>query len=346
MSTTSPAQPEQDTAGPGASSARSGTDAPPALRQDTRGRPQNFGLDVKRLRLVRAIVFAVLALPILLLGLLAIKFVSMPITQSMHHSAYQDGDYATAIERLAPVQVANWFEPYLPHLSEGTDLLQQGENAAAEEELTIALQKWEGASDLNQPLHAMCKIRNNLAISIERQADEIEDPAQRAERLYEAETIIAPCASGGGGGDGDGEGSGEGEGEGEGQDEGGGEEQGEDSEGTGNEDQETTDGNDERIEEKRREADEEAGNDPDAREDGEDEGGEGDEEGGDSPRDPGDPTRTDPDGEEPPQETPTSGEDPNQEKEDELEQRNREAQEGGEGEGDPSGSDQDPSRPW
>ncbi len=72
--------------------------------------------------------------------------------------------------------MANWFEPYLPHLTEGTDLLQQGKNAEAEEELRISLQEWQSGSDLNQPpLHAQCKIINNLAISIERQADEIED---------------------------------------------------------------------------------------------------------------------------------------------------------------------------
>ena len=57
------------------------------------------------------IVFALLALPILVLGLLAVKFTSMPITQAWHQGAYEDGDYPAAIERLQPVWVANWFEP-------------------------------------------------------------------------------------------------------------------------------------------------------------------------------------------------------------------------------------------
>lgn len=317
----------------------------PPLAQDSRGRPRDFGLDVKRLRRVRLIVFVILALPILLLALLTAKFVSMPITQATHQSAYEDGDYPGALERLAPVQVVNWFEPYLPHLSEGTDLLQMGQDAEAEAELRTALEKWNEGSDLNQPLHAQCKIINNLAISIERQADEIDDPAGRAERLYEAEVLMQPCAGGGGGGEDDAEGGDGEEGEGEGGEEG--EEESEES--SGNEDSETTDENGERIRDKRREADEEGGDDPDERETEQGEGGgegggEGDQ-GGGSPPDPGDPRQEDPEGEGPDEEAPTQGESENQEKEDELEQRNRDAQ-GGDGEDDPDGSSRDPSKPW
>lgn len=318
MSTSTPTRPPgDDAAGP---------------EQDTRGRAENFGLNVRRLRRVRLIVFAILALPILLLALLTVKFVSMPLTQAWHQAAYSGGEYDAAIERLAPVQVANWFEPYLPHLSEGTDLLQQGDNAAAEEELRTSLQEWEGGSDLNQPLHAQCKIINNLAIAIERQADEIEDPAERADRLYEAEELLAPCAGGGGGGEGQG---GQGGDQGEEQSQGG----------TGNEDSETTEDNGERVEEKRREADEQAGDDPDER-GSEEGGGDGQDPGeGESPMDPGDPRREDPEGDGPEEEAPTEGDGQNQDKEDELEQRNRDAQEG-EGEDDTGGSDQEPSQPW
>ena len=316
---------------------------PPAPARESRRRAKDFGLDVKRLRRVRIIVFAILGLPILALVLLAAKFVSMPIAQATHLDAYGEQDYPTAIERLAPVEVANWFEPYLPHLSEGTALLQQGEDAAAEEELRVALDEWTSRSDLNAPMHAQCKILNNLAISIERQADEIEDPQARADRLFEAEELLAPCAGGGGGGDeGEGGGSGGGEGQDEGEDESSG---GEDS---GNEDSETTGENGERVEEKRREADEEAGNDPDARESeqGEDEGGEGDEEGGTpQQQDPGDPSRNDPEGDGPDEEAPIDGPSEEDDKDDELEQRNRDAQ-GGDGGDETGGAPQDPERPW
>lgn len=283
----------------------------PALEQDTSGSPRNFGLNVRRLRLTRIIVFAVLAVPILLLALLALKFLSMPITQATHRAAYESEDYPTAIERLAPVEFTNWFEPYLPHLSKGTSLLQQGEDAAAEKELRVAMTEWDSHGDLNSPLHAQCKIANNLAISIERQADLLEDPQQRADRLYEAEELLAVCAGGGGGEGGEGQG------------------------GTGNEDSETTEENGERVEEKRREADEEAGNDPADR----------GEPGGGTPPPAGDPTREDPEGEGPDEEAPTEGDGEQQKKDDELEERNKDAQ-GGEGETDPGGNDQDPSKPW
>lgn len=301
---------------------------PPALAQDTRGSAKDFGLNRARLRKVRIIVFAILALPILALALLALKFVSMPIAQATHLDAYGEQDYPAAIERLAPVQVANWFEPYLPHLSEGTALLQQGEDAAAEAELRTALEEWNSHSDLNSPMHAQCKILNNLALSIERQADLIEDPQARADRLFEAEELLAPCAGGGGGGEGEGQGQGGGGG----------------GEGTGNEDSETTEENGERVEEKRRGADEEAGNDPDAR--GEEQGGEGEEQ-GDTPQqqDPGEPKQDDPEGDGPEEEKPTDGPSEEDSKDDEVEQRNRDAQ-GGDGGDETGGSPQDPERPW
>ncbi|MEJ6542032.1 hypothetical protein PQI65_02315 [Brachybacterium paraconglomeratum] len=301
---------------------------PPALAQDTRGSAKDFGLNRARLRKVRIIVFAILALPILALALLALKFVSMPIAQATHLDAYGEQDYPTAIERLAPVQVANWFEPYLPHLSEGTTLLQQGEDAAAEAELRIALEEWNSHSDLNSPMHAQCKILNNLALSIERQADLIEDPQARADRLFEAEELLAPCAGGGGGGEGEGQGQGGGGG----------------GEGTGNEDSETTEENGERVEEKRRGADEEAGNDPDER--GTEQGGEGEDQ-GDTPQqqDPGEPKQDDPEGDGPEEEKPTDGPSEEDSKDDEVEQRNRDAQ-GGDGGDETGGSPQDPERPW
>lgn len=322
MSTSTDAPRTDPADAPEDSSARTGRDVDPSLDARPQGRPENFGLNVRRLRRVRAIVFALLALPILALGLLAVKFTSMPITQAWHQGAYEDGDYPAAIERLQPVWVANWFEPYLPHLTRGTDLLQQGQNAEAEAELRESLQKWENGTDLNQPLHAQCKIINNLAISIERQAEEIQDPAQRADRLYEAEEIMAPCAGGGGG-------SGEGEGQ-----EGG---------GAGNEDSETTEDNGERIREKRREADEEAGNDPDDR--GTEQGSGGEEQGGGEPPPAGDPKREDPEGDGPEEEAPTDGGSEEQQKEDELENRNRDAQ-GGEGEDDPDGGSEEQPKPW
>ncbi|GAB2545714.1 hypothetical protein [Brachybacterium huguangmaarense] len=306
------------TTGPGATAPGSrpagGADE---LHQEVPRRPRDFGVDTASLRRMRLVAFAILALPLLALGLLAAKFVSMPITQSWSLSAYRDGDYPGSIERLGPVEFANWFEPYLPHLTRGTDLLQEGKNAEAEKELRVALDTWTNASDLNQPMHAQCKILNNLAISIERQADQIDDAKARGDRLYEAEQLLAPCAGGGGGGDGQGGGSGQGSGSGQ-----------------GNEDEGTTDENRKRIEEKRKGADEESGTDR------------GDQEGQTTPQDQenpsNDPVRQDPSGEERTQPAPTQG--PGSGKEGELDERNK-----GANSGDGSSSDGppgDPSKPW
>lgn len=290
-------------------------EAPDPLVQDEPKRPRDFGIDVARLRRLRRIVFAILALPILILSMLIVRFVSMPLTQAWHDGAYDEKDYATAADRLGPVDALNWFEPYLPHLTRGTDLLQQGRDAAAEKELRVALETWQKGRDLNQPAHAECKILNNLAISIERQADQIADPGERGDRLYEAEQLLAPCAGGGGGGDGEGQGA-------------------------GNEDEGTTGGNGERIEDKRKEADEQAGKEP----------REGDQPSEDPPVDPSedpsnDPKHEDPSGSEPPEEAPTQGDSTDDAKQDELKERNESAN-GGSGEESEGGASQAPAKPW
>jgi hypothetical protein len=346
------------------------------LEQETPRRARDFGLDMRRLKRLRVITFSILALPLLALALLAGKFVSMPITQAWHGSAYSQQQFTEAAERLSPVWVINWFEPYLPHLTKGTDLLQDGKNAEAEKELQAALDTWADGHDLNQPMHAQCKIRNNLAISIERQAAEIKDDGDRADRMFEAEQIITPCMSGGGGGDDDqgqgggdgddgddqgqgGDGDDQGQGGGDGDDEGTssgdpGEDEGtgDEDEGTGNEDQGTTDDNGKRIEDERRDADKKAGNDPDEREkdqkgkdqDKGDQGGQDDGNGG--PKDPGDPKREDPEGSEKPEEAPTEGDSTEeQKKKDELDKRNKDANDG-EGEDDSDGGDDNPAKPW
>lgn len=319
------------------------TPAPPRRLRD-------HGLDVHRLRRIRLIAFGVLALPLLALGLLMLKFLSMPLTQAWQGAAYDDGRYPTAIERLAPVRVANWFEPYLADLTEGTNRLQDGDNAGAEEALRRSLAVWEKGRDLNKPPHAECKIRNNLALAIERQALELEDAQAKADRLFEAEEIIAPCAGGGGGGGSDGQGGGGQGGGGEGEPQPGeGEPQpGEGSQGgQGNEDEQTTGENGERISEERKKADEEAGNDPASREPEQQEGGQsGEEPGGGNGMPPGDPRKEDPEGEEPPEEAPAPEPDPEQEQqEDELENRNREANRG-EGEQSEQGEQQEGPNPW
>ncbi|PWH05409.1 hypothetical protein DEO23_12560 [Brachybacterium endophyticum] len=322
----SPDAPQTDGAG-GADEVERPLEAPEPRR------PQDYGLDTALLRRIRLIAFAIVGIPLLVLALLAVRFVTMPLTQAWHGAAYGDGKYPQAIERLWPVQNGNWFEPYLPHLSKGTDLLQDGKDAEAETELRTALKEWEGHIDINAPQHAQCKILNNLAISIERQANQIEDAGDRADRLHEAEQVLEPCAGGGGGGEGEGQGGG-GQGEGQG------------GEGSGNEDSGTTKGNGERVEKERKEADKEAGNDPDAREKGEEKGGSGDQEKGDGgAMDPGEPKKDDPEGKGPDEEKPTQGDSEDQKKSEDLDERNKDAN-SGDGEDSQDGDSSDPSQPW
>src|SRR5699024_10162718 len=82
------------------------------LAQDTRSRPQYFADDVRRLRRVLLIFFVRLALPILLLTLLATNYMSLPMHQANQQLAYENGNYNGAIERLAPLQLAIWFQQY------------------------------------------------------------------------------------------------------------------------------------------------------------------------------------------------------------------------------------------
>lgn len=293
--------------GPGSRPAGEGTDP---LDQPQPARPRDFGIDVARLRRLRRITFAILALPLLVLALLALRFVSMPLTQAWSGAAYHDHAYARASDRLAPVETVNWFEPYLPHLTRGTDLLQQGDDAAAEKELRVALKDWQHGHDLNKPAHAQCKILNNLAISIERQADAMKDPAARGDRLHEAEQLLAPCGGGGGG--------------------------------QGNENRQTTGDNGKRIEDKRKQADKESGTerpqDPSQ--------SPGTPPPSPSQNPSNSPRRADPSGTQPPEEAPTPSNGPEQSKQDQLEQRNKDANQGGGGDPSQSGSTPSPQKPW
>ncbi|MDO5645995.1 MAG: hypothetical protein Q4G21_09980 [Dermabacter sp.] len=276
-------------------------------RRARRGR--NHGLNSRTLRLSRLITFAVLAVPLLALGLLTGKFVSMPVLQAYALSAYGGGDFAVAGERSDLLQHGNVFEPYLPSLTKGTALLAAGDATAAQPLLETSLQAWTNGSDLNQPAHAQCKIRNNLAIAMTMNAEAAPDAAAKADALYAAEEVLAPCMSGGGSSE-------------------------------NNEDQESTDANGEEIRERREQADSEAGNDP--RESPTDE----DSTGGQEENPENDPRYADPEGEGEDGQSPTP--DPGeQQREEELEQRNKGTGDGGDPDGDQDGDpDGGGVKPW
>ena len=197
------------------------------LRRGAR-KGRNFGINVKALRGSRIATFAVLALPMLALALLAGKFVSMPLVQAYTLSAYGNGDYAATGDRAGILETGNYFESYLPRLTKGTALLKAGDAQAAQGELETSLELWGKGKDLNKPPHAECKRRNNRALAMATNAGGTQDPGARAEELSKAEEVLKPCLSGG-------------------------------SSEKNNEDKESTGNNGEKIEKKREEAEGESG---------------------------------------------------------------------------------------
>ncbi|MBV7412219.1 hypothetical protein KRX56_05680 [Dermabacteraceae bacterium TAE3-ERU27] len=213
-------------------------------------RPALYGLDRAWLRKVRLIWAAILAVPLLLLSALALKFFSMFVIAHLVVDDYAQKELPAAQERNDSLFFANWFEPYLADYNRGTILLREGKLEQAESSLRAALQNWESSHDLNQPPHAECKIKINLALTLEKKSDDIADAKQRASVLEEAKKLIEPCGNSGDGGKGRGNGKGKGGGQGNKQK----------GEGQGNENQREGESAKKRIEEKKRQADREAGN--------------------------------------------------------------------------------------
>lgn len=278
-------------------------------------RGRDTGVDRRSLRRRRLITFAIAGLPLLAAGLLGVKHASMPVLEAISTHAYSQENYDGAWNRAEGLHVANWFEPWLVDFNQGTAKLSAGDLPAAESQLRTSLGAWERGFDLNQPAHAECKIKTNLAITLELRGDEAaaagDDATQLA--LYdEAMTILEPCLSGGGS-------SGE------------------------NENQGQSDGAGDRISEK----DEEAGGDGEPG----DQPADGDDQGDPSEiqQDPEDePSQADPDGTGDEIDAPTEdgpGGDQGEPQEDDLKDRNEDANQG-DGDGDETGGEEPGANPW
>ena len=251
------------------------------LRRSAR-RGRNFGIDRGRFRMLRLVGTLLIAIPVLVLAAGIVRFVSMPLTQAWALHAYSNEQYDDARGRLGPVETANMFEPYLPHLTKGTAFLRENKFPEARAELEKSLEVWSRGRDLNQPPHAECKIRNNLAIAMAGEARAIEDANKRADLLYSAEEVLAPCQNGGRASD-------------------------------SNEDKESTGKTGDQIEKERKEADREAGNEE---REGPSEKGKNDKENPEN-----DPKKTDPNGDGKDGKTPTPDPE-DQKKQEELKKQN------------------------
>ncbi|CAM4127674.1 hypothetical protein [Helcobacillus massiliensis] len=161
-------------------------------RRRTRRDQRSYGTDPAKVSMARRICLAIAALPLILLLLLGVRVATMPMVQASALASYRAGDYSGTVSALTGVKVGNVFEPYLPHLTEGTALLKDKKYAEAEAELTESLRLWSTAKDLNAPPHAQCKIRNNLAIAIAEKSRTMDASAAQKE-LERAQEVLAPC---------------------------------------------------------------------------------------------------------------------------------------------------------
>jgi hypothetical protein len=316
---------QQQRPGPDAAPAGPSAEASPAVaepRAETRAelrrwarRGRDTGVDRASLRRRRLVALAIAGLPLLAASLLGLKHASMPVLEAVSTHAYDRGSYEAAWNRAQGLQVANWFEPWLVDYNQGTARLSAGDLGGAETQLRESLAAWEKGVDLNKPAHAECKVKTNLAITLERRADAAGAAGDTATQLAlydEAMTILEPCLSGGGSSE-------------------------------DNENQDQSDGAGDRISDK----DEGAGGDGEPGEGSE--GGDQGEDPSDVQQDPDDqPSQADPEGDGDEVDAPEdggAGGDEGDPLEDELDNRNEEANQG-DGEGDESGGESPPVKPW
>lgn len=104
-------------------------------------------------------------LPIIMVCCVALKLAAPGISTHFLKSAYNSGDYSTAKFWVQISLFANILEPYIAHFNDGTISYMQGEYAAAEGKLDLALRQ-------NPPENRRCEVRVNLSLSIEAQADQ------------------------------------------------------------------------------------------------------------------------------------------------------------------------------
>lgn len=102
-------------------------------------------------------------IPCLVIGVVALKLISLSALATIAHSSYQSGDYDRTANTLSPLRTGNWFEPYLVHFDQANARYKQGDYQQAEESYRRALE--------TVPEERECDVRINLALSIIGQAD-------------------------------------------------------------------------------------------------------------------------------------------------------------------------------
>ncbi|MDD7836909.1 MULTISPECIES: hypothetical protein [Paenarthrobacter] len=126
--------------------------------------------------------------PAALLALaVAAKLLSVGFLGGTAGSAYAAGDRDAVAQAAAWLGVANVLEPHKAPFASGDAAVLAGDFAAARTEFEIALNRGPGTDE--------CKVRVNLALSIEKLADSGKDPGHKDQLVREALAVIEAASS-------------------------------------------------------------------------------------------------------------------------------------------------------
>lgn len=129
------------------------------------GRPFDLAkLDFDTIRFKKRKKLLLVSLPLcLVIGLFAIKMLSIPILSEIAYINYKRSDYTGAIAMIYPLNWLNYFESYKAPFNQGNAYFKNSNYSEAENKFRQALEM--------APKERDCDVRINLALSIEQQAD-------------------------------------------------------------------------------------------------------------------------------------------------------------------------------
>ena len=123
-------------------------------------------------------------LPVLLVGILALRWLSLPFVAAGATSGFEEGDADRVVGRsrlLAPINVVErWKAPY----DLGTGYAMRGEDDRARPQLEKALRRVDGAPE-------ECAVRANLVLVVERQGAKAEEAGDTATSKARKDEVVA-----------------------------------------------------------------------------------------------------------------------------------------------------------
>jgi tetratricopeptide (TPR) repeat protein len=121
-------------------------------------------LEFTKIRLAKRRKLLLFSMPVMIIiGLVALKFLSIGILAPVSANAYKDSQYQTSLTWLTPLTFVNTIEPYKVYHNRGNDYYKLQQFESAETEFRKALESVPSADE--------CAVRVNLVMSIVAQAD-------------------------------------------------------------------------------------------------------------------------------------------------------------------------------